>query len=216
MNLINATRRTLQKVRRDSRPVGSCEADLWRPTDARQMRVALKAAERFDLARKHKGRRNGPLGYTGLLVFRALWRFVRFRDGCLCPSYPRLMRATGLSKGAVAGALKRLAAAGFLTWRRRLEYTGEVGVRGREVRQATNAYALAVPAAALDLVAKMAAPLPLDAVDRLRARAAFVRDCEAQAFDFSPLGQAVAALGRAVLPKPSLLNAGNPSLGTFS
>lgn len=213
--LARGARRTLQKVRRDSRPVGSCESGLWQPTDARVMRVALKSAERFDLAHKNKGRRNGPLGYTGLLVYRAMWRFIRFRDGCLCPSYERLMRATRLSKGAVAGALKRLRAHGFLTWQRRLEYTGEAGVRGREVRQATNAYALATPAAAL-AHAGQGIILPSDAITRIRERAAFVAECEGQAFNHSALGKAFAALGAAILTKPSLQGAGNPSQGGFS
>jgi hypothetical protein len=178
------------------------------------MRAALKAAERYDLARKRKGRRNGPLGYTGLLVHRALWRFVRFRDGCLCPSISRLQVACRLSRGAVVGALARLRACGFLTWQRRLEYTGEVGQRGREVRQATNAYALATPAAALALVGSIV--IPADAITRIRERAAFVAECEGQAFDDSRLGRAVAALGRAALNKPSLSAARNPSLGSFS
>jgi hypothetical protein len=213
MNQTNASRRTFQKVRRDSKPVGSCESDLWQPTNARVMRVSLKAAERFDLARKNKGRRNGPLGYTGLLVYRALWRFIRFRDGCLCPSYERLMRATRLSRAAVAGALKRLRAHGFLTWRRRLEYTGEPGVRGREVRQATNAYAIGTPAAALHLVGQVV--VPSDELTRIRERAAFIRECEGQTFDFSDLGRAVAALGRAALNQPSLPSEVNPSRGVF-
>jgi len=214
MNTPNASRRTFQKVRRDSKPVGSCEAGLWRPTDAREMRVALKAAERFDLARKNKGRRNGPLGYTGLLVYRALWRFVRFRDGCLCPSIERLMKATRLARATVVGALKRLAACGFLTWIRRLEYTGGTGVRGREVRQATNAYALGVPPAAMALVG--AVIIPADAAARIRERAAFVALCERQAFDASPLGRAFDALGRVVLGEPSLPSASNPSLRSIS
>jgi hypothetical protein len=211
MNYPNPTRRTFQKVRRDSRPVGSCESDLWKPTNAQEMRVALKAAERFDVARKNKGQRNGPLGYTGLLVYRALWRFIRFRDGCLCPSIERLMKACRLSKGAVTSALKRLSTHGFLTWQRRLEYTGELGVRGREVRQATNAYALAVPPAALVLVGAIL--IPADAITRLRERAAFILECERAAFADSRLGKAVAALGRRVSDKPILPNARNPSLG---
>lgn len=210
----HASRRTFQKVRRDSKPVGSCEAGLWRPTDAREMRVALKAAERFDLAHKNKGRRSGPLGYTGLLVYRAMWRFVRFRDGCLCPSIERLMKACRLSRGAIVGALKRLASTGFLTWIRRLEYTGGDGVRGREVRQATNAYALGVPPAALALVG--AVIIPADALARMRERAAFVRECEGQAFNDSKLGRAFAALGAVIEEGPSLLNARNPSLGVIS
>lgn len=213
MSKNNASRRTLQKVRRDSKPVGSFESGFWRPTDAREMRAALKAAERFDLARKHKGRRSGPLGYTGLLVYRALWRFVRFRDGCLCPSYDRLQKATGLCRAAVAGALKRLRAAGFLTWQRRLEYTGEAGaVRGREVRQATNAYVIGVPADAVELIGRVI--LPLDALDRMRARSAFVLECERQArairFEASGLKRAFDRLEAVLFPKPSLQSARNP------
>lgn len=211
MSKTNASRRTFQKVRRDSKPVGSCEAALWKPTDARQMRLALKAAERYDLARKNKGRRNGPLGYTGLLVFRALWRFIRFRDGCLCPSISRLMTACRLSRGAVVGALARLRANGFLTWQRRLEYTGGDGIRGREVRQATNAYALAIPAAALALVGSIV--VPADEVTRIRERAAFVADCERFAAHESPLGKAFAAWAAQRSTQPSLLTARNPSQG---
>ena len=213
MNQTNALRRTLQKVRRDSKPVGSCEAALWKPTDARQMRLALKAAERYDLARKNKGKRNGPLGYTGLLVFRAMWRFIRFRDGCLCPSITRLMKACRLSRAAVVGALARLRFNGFLTWQRRLEYTGEVGVRGREVRQATNAYALAIPAAALALVGSIV--VPADEVTRIRERAAFVADCERFSQGETPLGKAFAAWEARRLHQPSLPTARNPSLGGF-
>lgn len=177
------------------------------------MRVALKAAERYDLTRKAKGRRSGPLGYTGLLVYRALWRFIRFRDGCLCPSYERLMTATRLSKAAVAGALKRLRACGFLTWVRRLEYTGQPGTRGREVRQATNAYAIGTPADALDLVGKVV--VPADAITRIRERAAFLAECAGQAFEDSKLGRAFAAWERKLLDKPSLPTARNPSSGSF-
>lgn len=212
MNNINASRRTLQSVRRDSSPVGSFESTFWRPTDARQMRVAMKAAERFDHARKRKGRRNGPLGYSGLLVYRALWRFVRFRDGCLCPSYARLQKATGLCRQAVAAALRRLKAHGFLTWRRRLEYTGEPGqVRGRAVRQATNAYVLGTPADALAYLGQTI--VPSDEITRIRERAAFVLECERDRFASSRLGAAFARLESAVSAKPSLSGGVNPSLG---
>jgi hypothetical protein len=214
MNKINAARRTLQKVRRDSKPVGSFESGFWRPTDAREMRAALKAVERFELARKNKGKRSGPLGYTGVAVYRALWRFVRFRDGCLCPSIERIMKACRLSRAAVVGALKRLAVNGFVSWQRRLEYTGEMGVRGREVRQATNAYVLAIPPAALALIGQII--LPADAITRLRERSAFVLDCERAAFSETKLGKAFAAWGDALSTKPSLLNARNPSLGVVS
>lgn len=213
MNQTNAARRTFQKVRRDSKPVGTVEADLWRPTDSRQMRQALKAAERFERAHKPKGRRNGPLGHVGLEVYRALWSFVRFRDGCLCPSLEGIMKACRRSRGAVVAALKRLQAKGFVAWQRRLEYTGgPAGVRGPQVRQATNAYALGIPGGALALLA-FPFPIPADQLERDKARKAFVRFCERAAFDFSPLGDAVARLG-ALVTSASPPGALNPSSGS--
>jgi hypothetical protein len=111
----------------------------------------------------------------------------------------------------VAGALKRLRSCGFLTWVRRLEYTGEPGHRGREVRQATNAYAIGTPADALDLVGKVV--VPADAITRIRERAAFLAECAGQAFENSKLGRAFAAWESKLLDKPSLPSARNPSSG---
>lgn len=217
MAAANVARRTHQKVRRNSRLVGSVEAQIWKPTSPKQMKASLEAAERFELQNKAKGRRNGPLGYVALRIYRALWRRVRFSDGTLCPSYDWLMKACRLSRAAVAAGLRRLRAHGFLTWVRRLEYTGgPPGVRGPQVRQVTNAYALTAPATALQLVAK-AAVVPDDEITRLAERSAFLRECERAAFDASKLGAAVAALGRAVArrsltPNASLPSARNPAL----
>lgn len=212
MSQINANRRTFQKVRRDSKPVGTVESDLWRATDSRQMRQALKAAERYDRAHKAKGKRNGPLGHVGLEVYRALWSRIRFSDGCLCPSLEWLEKATRRSRGAVVAALKRLKLLGFVVWRRRLEYIGgAAGVRGPQVKQATNAYALGLPGGALALLASPV-PLPADQLHRQKERAAFVALCERVAFNFSPIGEAFARWEASLL-SASLPGARNPSVG---
>lgn len=211
----NAARRTFQPVRRDSRTLGTIEAHLWRPTNAREKGEAIKAAERFDVLHKAKGARNGPLGHVALEVYRALWRVVRFSDGCLCPSLAWIGRATGRSKGAIVAALKRLKAAGFLTWIRRLEAVdGPPGVRGPQVRQVTNAYALGVPAAGLKLLASHI-PIPPDELDRRLERDRFIAECERQAADFSPVGEALRRLGSAVM-SASLPGGVNPPLGSIS
>jgi hypothetical protein len=216
MNQTNASRRTFQKVRRDSKLVGTCEKDLWRATDNRQMRLALRAAERYDKKHKPKGKRNGPLGYTGLLVLRALWLRIRFDDGCLCPSIQWIMNAARLSRGAVVAALKRLKLNGFVTWRRRLEYVGgPPGVRGPQVKQATNAYALGLPGRALqaELEASTAPLTPADELHRRREREAFEARCQREAFLFSPLADAFARLQAALFNNASLPSARNPDLG---
>ena len=205
----HADRRTFQHVRRDSKPVGRCEADLWNPTDKRQARLAQRAAERFDRKHKPKGKRNGPLGHVGLEVFRALWACVRYSDGCLCPSIEWIMKTCRRSRGAVVAALARLKAAGFLKWVRRFEYTGgPAGVRGPQVRQATNAYALGLPGAALALIAPDL--IPDDERARREGRASFVAECEAAAFTFAPIGRAFAAWGSALFGSASLPSVRNP------
>lgn len=212
MSKTNAARRTFQKVRRDSRPVGTFETGLWRATSSREMRRAITAAERYDRRHKAKGDRNGPLGHVGLEVYRALWARVRFSDGCLCPSLEWIMKACRRSRAAIVAALKRLRAKGFVAWQRRLEYTGgPAGVRGPQVRQATNAYALGTPGVALALLVSPV-PLPPDEQWRQDQRAAFVAACEREAFEFSPIGEAVARLERAVT-NASLPGARNPALG---
>lgn len=137
-------RRTHQKVWRDSFELGAYEAEVFRPYDRDEMGVALEAAERFDCHHKPKGSRNGPIGHVGLEVYRALWRRVNFRSGRCDPSIQGLMKATGRSRAAVVGALKRLWGVGLVRWIRRFAYTGQRAIRGPQVAQATNAYELRV------------------------------------------------------------------------
>jgi hypothetical protein len=148
----DTARRTFQEVHRDSKPIGTVEAELWRPTDKAAAADALEAARRYELIHKRRGRRNGPLGHVGLEVLNALWSVVDYSTGRLEPSLEWIMAACRRSRDAVVTALKRLAFCGFVRWIRRLEFTGEAGVRGPQVKQVTNAYALDTPADAAALV----------------------------------------------------------------
>lgn len=152
MNQSSTARRTFQQVHRDSKPIGSVEAELWRPSDSDQAGRALEAARLYEISHKRKGRRNGPLGGVGLEVLRALWSVVDYSTGRLEPSLEWIMEKTGRCRDAVVTALKRLAFCGFVRWMRRFEYTGAAGVRGPGVKQVSNAYALDLPADAAALV----------------------------------------------------------------
>lgn len=145
MNQTNAARRTFQEVHRDSKLIGSVEAELWKPTNMKAAQDALEAARLFELAHKQKGRRNGPIGHVGLEILNALWSVVDYSTGRLEPSLEWLMTVTRRSRDAVVTALKRLAFCGFVKWARRFTYTGQAGARGPQVRQVTNAYALSTP-----------------------------------------------------------------------
>jgi hypothetical protein len=153
MSQITAPRRTFQEVHRDSKPIGTVEAELWKPTDMKAAQDALEAARLYELAHKKKGRRNGPIGHVGLEILHALWSVVDYSTGRLEPSLDWLMTVTRRSRDAVVTALKRLAFCGFVKWARRFTYTGQAGVRGPQVRQVTNAYALSTPTHAAALAA---------------------------------------------------------------
>jgi hypothetical protein len=171
MNPNNASRRTFQEVHRDSKPIGSVEAELWKPTDMGVAQDALEAARLYEKAHKQKGRRNGPLGSVGLEVLHALWSVVDYATGRLEPSIEWLMAVTRRCRDAIVTALKRLAFCGFVKWVRRFAYTGQTGVRGPQVRQVTNAYALSTPADAAALTAAAEAGPP-----RLEARGCSLDD----------------------------------------
>jgi hypothetical protein len=126
----------------------------------------MKGAERYNRLTKPKGKRNGALGYTGLLVLKALLEFIDYQSGRLEPSYLALRDKTGLCVSAVADALKRLVVHGFLDLQRRYEETGNT-TGGPRVRQITNAYRLMLPAlAAKTLRSTLPAPLSDDEVWR--------------------------------------------------
>lgn len=169
MNQISPARRTFQEVHRDSKPIGSVEAELWKPTNDKTREDALEAARLYELAHKAKGRRNGPIGHVGLEIYKALWSVVDYSTGRLEPSLDWLMKVTRRSRDAVVTALKRLKFCGFLRWVRRFAYTGQQGARGPQVRQVTNAYALAIP----DHAAQLAAG---DRPDRTEARGSSLDD----------------------------------------
>lgn len=154
-------RRSASIVRRGSILRESLQG-FFRAMNRREVGVILKAAERLDDLTKAKGRRNGALGYTGLKVLKALLSLIDYRTGRLEPSYVAISERTKLSISAVAAALKRLVASGFLVIQRRCEPTGNEGP-GPRLRQITNAYRVELPPlAARTLRTAPPAPMPDD------------------------------------------------------
>ena len=143
--------RSFQPVRRNSYYASDPRAvAVWQPIgrnkrEARAIKAQrLRAAEEYDRQHKQKGKRNGPLGYTGLDVLRELYGLVDFQTGRLDPSINTICQRTRLSKQAVVDALNRLQEHGFLVRVRRAEAI-ENADRGPQIRQITNAYGLNLP-----------------------------------------------------------------------
>lgn len=160
-----ARRRKGAVVRRGSVLRGSLQG-FFRAVDPKSKGLTLKAAKRFDKLTKTKGKRNGALGYTGLLVLEALFDIVDYRSGRLEPSYKWIHERTKLSISAISAALKRLASNGFLKIVRRYERTDN-NEGGPPVRQISNAYRIELPpVAAKTLRTPPPPPIPDDEAAR--------------------------------------------------
>ena len=140
-------RRTGEKVRRGSHLAGRCEQQIWRPFDPEWGRLIMRAAERYELETRPKGKKNGALGHVALEILREFLRLIDRGSGRLEPSIAYLMRRLKRSKQAITDALARLKEANFIGWIRRYEPTGETGF-GVQVKQTSNAYWLCLPAIA--------------------------------------------------------------------
>ena len=208
-------------VRRHSHFKGRSEARIWRPTNRQEVQKVLLAAKRYELAERAKGERTGPLGSVAIEVLEFFVNLVDFRTGRLEPSLDTIMGKVRRSRDAVVRALKALRAHGFLDWLRRYEPTGNEG-RGPQVQQASNAYRLSLPEKALRLLGRFGkAPPPPD--DHSHAQE--VRAAELNAYrkalplderglfeaGDTPLGRALAALGKSVMKRESAKQTESPS-----
>ena len=130
-----------------------------RPIDRNARARIVMLAEALERRTKGPGRRNGQLGYIGVLVLRSLlFTFMNNTTGLLCPSYAALERKTGLCRQSVGRALARLERAGILRILRRLcrqwverinPVTGEPE-RYMATTQATSLYSVHEPGAWAD------------------------------------------------------------------
>ena len=195
-------RRSGARVRRHSKEKGNCERRYWRSFDPRDRGRYMMAAERFDRHGRAAGDRNGPLGSVALEVLRELLRLVDYKSGRLDPSLDYLGKQLKRSRDAVVRALANLRRHGFLDWIRRWE----PGEGDQPVKQATNAYRLFLPAAALKLLGArwQDPPPPDDAPDRAASWRDMLKglspaEMAAAAFGDTPLGRIAARLSRFVV-----------------
>ncbi len=90
-------------LRRNSRRAGSCEASFWRSTSRQEVQKILKAAQRYELTGRERGRRNGPLGAIGLEVLALFANLVSFKTGRLDPSLDWIGQAAPIARCCCAG-----------------------------------------------------------------------------------------------------------------
>jgi hypothetical protein len=91
------------------------------PLDRNGQARVLFIADMLERRSKLPGKRNGVLGYIGVMVLRVLvLRCLNRKSGLCCPSYAALQSMTGLCRGSIATALSRLEASGLVKIVRRL------------------------------------------------------------------------------------------------
>jgi hypothetical protein len=154
--------RSFQPVRRNSYYASDRRStSLWRPIasnsrEARRLIAArLKAAEHYNERNKQPGERQGPLGDVGIRLLRELYRIVDFKTGRLEPAIDTLCRRISRARATVVKYLAKLKEHGFLDWVRRSEPIEDADGAGPRVRQITNAYGFALPAAAATWVKRI-------------------------------------------------------------
>lgn len=196
-------RRTFSPVRRDSFRLGECEANWWRPFDPKDKHRFMVAAERFDDEGKAAGARKGALGLHALKVLRQMLRLVDYATGRLEPSINTLAELCRINRSTVVAALQRLRHAGFLAWIRRFAPTDQVGARGPQVEQASNAYRLSIPERALRLIPRLSPPRAPEDVEADRAARAAERQRMATEDDTTALGRQLARIEAAIARRGS-------------
>lgn len=135
-------RRSPQPVRRDSFDVDDPRAQVFRPFE-HGLTAVEKYLQVFDDYRntiKRKGEVHRLNANCRAVLETILRRCLNFRNGTCEPSLETLARFTRLAKPTVVECLRRLNAAGFISWIRRTERTGLLPGEGPQVRQVTNAY----------------------------------------------------------------------------
>ena len=184
--------------------------------------AVIAAAEQLDYDTKMPGDRRGKIGASGIKVLKALFGIVNLMSGRLEPSIATIAAKAKLARATVVEALKRLKKEGFLWWIRRKEELDNEGP-GPQIHQATNAYWFKLRGRAAGLVRnwlmKRRPPVPDDAADRLAAdreatEAMLARAPAVEVARFrlggSPLGEALASLGRTIDGSANSIKGRNP------
>lgn len=111
----------------------------FRPIDRNDRARILHLAERLNARTRQPGQHGGCLKDSGLQILRALlFQFLDCRTGRLDPSLDTLARVTGHCRATVVAALKRLRAAGFVSWVQRVALVRIDGLM--RPQQITNGY----------------------------------------------------------------------------
>lgn len=175
--------RSGEPVWRNSYTVGQIEDKIWKPINGGKLRAGkrwtgalLKAAKALELRTRAErrenepGARNGALGAVGLAVLEYMYETVDYATGRLEPAIRTIADATGHAYSAVHDALVRLRNHGFLQWMRRSKPVENPEPGGQQVEQASNAYALLVPAGMKEWLARLIGEAPAPACEEERAR----------------------------------------------
>lgn len=146
------SRQTGSDVHRRSRRAGG---EKGTPITWTQRRLRLDAFDKMARDRRQAGKRWGAKGTFSRHdreILSHLLRLAAQNRGQVYPTLQQIAHLVGCTIRSAWEGLKRLKAAGFVSWDRRYVETGHQGLRGPQVEQTSNFYYLPLPAAAAQLI----------------------------------------------------------------
>ncbi|MAL88577.1 MAG: hypothetical protein CL683_12330 [Brevundimonas sp.] len=149
-------RRTLSKVRRNSRPAGG---EKWERLTREQANRRIFALKVYRQNLRQPGQRWGAPGTISagaVELYELLCNMAVKGHGRIEPSVNWLAKARNVPLKVIHRWKAQLREHGFLDWRRRWVGTGRDGLRGPQVVQTSNAYWINLPRKALEMIEALA------------------------------------------------------------
>lgn len=168
---LDSSRRSGAPVRRNSIEAGSFEDGFFvRP--AHTTHRTMTAARLFAKATREPGERQGKIGTVALEVLELLLGMAHRYNGRVEPSYEWISEQIHRARSAVIRAVAQLVDSGFLAKVRRFVRIEGAEGPGPRYEQTSNAYRVALPAAAAKLLPRWLkpAPVPEDVLHREQER----------------------------------------------
>ena len=148
-------RRTYQRVRRESRWAGQ---EGWKPISVAHGKDMVLALQVYREKLRQPGQRWGAPGTISagaVDLYRLMVNMAVRGAGRLEPSVAWLAEKLNVPAKVIHSWKEQLRDHGFLTWQRRYVEAGLKGIRGPQVKQISNAYALKTPAKAWEAISKI-------------------------------------------------------------
>jgi len=186
------------RVRAKSLLADSFENKLYaKQMTYKDISLRFDAALKYNFCYKKTGKGKFPLGQIPLAILELFSRNNGILNGKAFPSIAWIAKKIRCSSSAISKGLKKLQEHGFLSWERRYVRTNNIGKKGPQIKQTSNAYyLLEVPKKAHSLLGRYWMPAH-------RPTTSTVPPTTTTDFACTSLGQALEGLGAFIRTRKS-------------